>query len=218
MNLEFEEYLRSTRFMDFDKKAVQEYTLKKTAGLATDKEKAVALYYAVRDDIKYSPWGLVMDPDAISASLTLEKGFGYCIEKSLLLAACTRFLGIPSRLGFSIVRNHISSEKFVEMLRTDKFVFHGYNEFWINEKWVKCTPAFNKSLCEKYGTPALDFDGQQDSIFQQFSADGRQYMEYLHEYGTFADFPYDLFESEIREHYPHLFEEGKPKLVVNENS
>lgn len=209
------EYLQATAFMDYDKKAVQEYTIKNTTGLNTDKEKAIALYYAVRDDIKYSPWELVMNPDKISASLTLEKGLGYCIEKTLLLAACARFAGIPSRLGFSIVRNHISSEKFVAMLRTDKFVFHGYNEFWLGNKWVKCTPAFNKTLCEKYGTLPLEFDGEQDSIFQQFSTDGQLYMEYLHEYGTFSDFPYPLFESEIRKHYPHLFSETGNALIAD---
>lgn len=213
----FEEYLRPTKFIDFDNRNVQEYAIKNTSKLNTDKEKAVALYYAVRDDIQYSPWGLVMNPDEISASLTLKRAVGYCIEKSLLLAACARFVGIPSRLGFSIVRNHISSDKFVAILRTDKFVFHGYNEFWLDNHWVKCTPAFNKSLCEKFKTQPLEFNGDSDSIFQQFSAEGRQYMEYLHEYGTFADFPYSLFEEELRRHYPHLFT-GNGKIIFTQTT
>jgi len=132
------------------------------------------------------------------------------VEKSLLLAAVGRVHGIPSRLGFSIVKNHISTEKFTERLKSDKFVFHGYNEFWVDGKWVKCTPAFNAALCEKFGVKPLDFDGENDSIFQQFTNDGAKYMEYLHEYGQFADFPYELFVSELKLHYPHLFEKKQP--------
>lgn len=201
------EYLRPTAFLDSDSPEITAYVKTKVNDSMSDREKAVALYYGVRDDIMYDPYHLILDPSAISASLTLKRGSGYCVEKSLLLAACGRACGIPSRLGFSIVQNHISSRKFVEMLRSDKFVFHGYNEFLLDGAWVKCTPAFNKALCEKFGTAPLEFDGIHDSIFQEFSSDGKAYMKYLHQYGQFDDLPYDLFVSELKEHYPHLFDE-----------
>lgn len=204
------EYLAPTHFIDSNNASVIEFAQSRTQNHKSDREKVVDLYYAVRDEILYSPYHLVLDPKQISASLTLARKTGYCVEKSLLLAAAGRVHGIPSRLGFSIVRNHISTEKFRERLRSDKFVFHGYNEFLIEGNWVKCTPAFNKTLCEKFNVPALDFDGVNDSIFQQFTADGKQYMEYLHEYGQFADFPYDLFVSELKIHYPHFFEKNMP--------
>jgi transglutaminase-like putative cysteine protease len=213
----FEIYLHPTRFIDSDDPKVIEYAKAKTSAAADDKQKAVALYYAVRDDILYDPYNLVLDPAIISASQTLARGKGYCIEKSLLLAAVGRALGIPSRLGFSIVQNHLSTKKFVEMLRTDKFVFHGYNEFWIEGKWVKCTPAFNKTLCQKFGVHELDFNGEQDSIFHEFEG-GKMYMKYLHEYGQFDDFPFDMFVQELKIHYPHLFDENSKELstwVVN---
>ena len=202
-----EEYLRPTRFIDSDSPDVIAYAKKHVTDTMTDSQKAVALYLAVRDDVSYDPYHIILNPDTISGSLTLKRGKGYCIEKSLLLAACGRACGIPSRLGFSIVQNHLSSEKFVRMLRTDKFVFHGYNEFWLNEQWIKCTPAFNKTLCRLFGTEPLEFDGLHDSIFQQFSPDGKKYMQYIHEYGQFDDFPYEYFVSEIKKHYGHLFDE-----------
>jgi transglutaminase-like putative cysteine protease len=205
-----EEYLQPTSFIDSENASVIEFAHQFTSTAKSDREKVVDLYYAVRDEILYSPYHLVLNPKMISASLTLERKTGYCVEKSLLLAAVGRVHNIPSRLGFSIVRNHISSEKFRERLRSDKFVFHGYNEFLLDGKWVKCTPAFNKSLCEKFNVPALDFDGEADSIFQQFNGEGQQYMEYLHEYGQFADFPYELFVSELKVHYPHFFEKKEP--------
>lgn len=205
MSEEMNEYLIPTRFINSDHPEVVKFAQSRTETSKTEQEKAVDLYYAVRDEILYSPYDIKLDPDKISASITLEKKVGYCIEKSLLLAAAGRVQGIPSRLGFSIVRNHLSSEKFRKILRTDKFVFHGYNEFYLGDKWVKCTPAFNQSLCERFNVPALEFDGVNDSIFQKYS-DGHEYMEYLHEYGQFADFPYELFVAELMKYYPHLFE------------
>jgi transglutaminase-like putative cysteine protease len=202
-----EEYLRPTQFIDSESPEVIAYAKAHVTDSMTDREKAVALYLAVRDDISYDPYHIILNPAVISGSQTLKRKRGYCIEKSLLLAACGRACGIPSRLGFSIVQNHLSSEKFVKMLRTDKFVFHGYNEFWLEGKWVKCTPAFNKTLCKLFGTEPLEFDGVHDSVFQQFSPDGKAYMKYIHEYGQFDDFPYEYFVSEIKKHYGHLFDE-----------
>ena len=136
---DFEIYLRPTQFIDSESPEVIAYAKKHTDPNKSTKQQAKDLYYAVRDDIMYDPYHLVLDPNVISASETLKRGSGYCIEKSLLLAAAGRALGIPSRLGFSIVQNHLSTKKFTDMLRTDKFVFHGYNEFWLDNRWVKCT-------------------------------------------------------------------------------
>lgn len=208
------EYLSPTHFIDSDNLTVIDFANSRTSAAKNPTEKAIDLYYAVRDEILYSPYHIVLDPKKISASQTLARKEGYCIEKSLLLAAAGRVHGIPSRLGFSIVQNHISTEKFRKMLRSDKFVFHGYNEFLLNDKWVKCTPAFNQSLCEKFHVPALDFDGVHDSVFQQFTPEGEQYMEYLHDYGQFADFPYELFVSELKIHYPHLFNKDEAISII----
>ena len=208
MNQEdLEIYLRPTRFIDSDNPKIIAYAHSLTQESKTDREKCVDLFYGVRDNILYDPYNIILLPEAISASKTLEKGRGYCVEKSLLLCALGRVFKIPSRLGFSIVRNHLSTQKFIEMLGSDKFVFHGYNEFWLGEKWVKCTPAFNKSLCDKFGVAPLEFDGEHDSIFHEYT-DGKKYMEYLHEYGQFDDLPFDLFVHELKVHYPHLFDGG----------
>ncbi|HWB62229.1 MAG TPA: transglutaminase family protein [Chitinophagales bacterium] len=208
----FEAYLRPTRFIDSDNPDVIAYAKAKTSAEKSDKQKAIDLYYAVRDEILYDPNNLILKPEAISASITLKHGRGYCVEKSLLLCAVGRVWGIPSRLGFSIVKNHLATQKFIDMLRSDKFVFHGYNEFWLDNKWVKCTPAFNKTLCDRFGVAPLEFDGEHDSIFQEHQS-GKQYMEYLHEYGQFDDLPFDLFVQELKLHYPHLFEDVDAKTV-----
>ncbi|HRK27186.1 MAG TPA: transglutaminase family protein [Chitinophagales bacterium] len=207
----FAPYLAATPFINSHHPAVIAFAQKTTQHCHTDTEKAVAIYYAVRDGILYDPYHIDLNPDAISASLTLARGRGYCIEKALLMAAAARAVGIPNKLGFANVRNHLATEKFIRALRTNVFVFHGYVSLYLNGTWVKATPAFNQSLCQKFGVQPLPFNGITDAVFQEFDHHGKQYMEYLHYHGEFADFPFEQFVTELQTYYPHFFENNTPK-------
>ena len=97
------------------------------------------------------------------ASAVLATGYGWCVTKAALLAAAARAAGIPARLGFADVRNHLSTERMRATMATDVFVWHGYTELWLQGAWRKATPAFNVELCERFGLLPLEFDGRNDS-------------------------------------------------------
>lgn len=198
------EYLDSTYFMDCEHPDVLEYAQSKTEGCISDTEKTIALFQSVRDGYYYNPYYLDFRKEALVASTILKKRTAYCIEKAVLLCAALRAVGIPSRLNFGNVKNHIAVDRLTEILKTNILVFHGCTEVFLEDRWIKITPAFNKSLCKKLGVPVLDFDGKNEVIFQQYSDDGSVFMEYVHEYGSFADMPYELSLSEINKHYPHI--------------
>ncbi len=207
-----DDYLRPNAFVDSDHPLVIEYA-ERHRTTASDVDTAVALYYAVRDGFRYNPYQLTIAPEAFRASETVqrtrERG-GHCIDKALLLAGAARVVGIPSRLHFANVRNHIGTAKLEAMLGTDLLVFHGYAELFLEGKWVAATPAFNRELCEHLKVAPLEWDGRHDSVFQEFSASGAQFMEYVHDYGTFADVPYALMTAEWRKYYPVIREAGWP--------
>lgn len=205
---EMEKYLRPTVFVDSDHPDVVAFAKKHTEGATTDREKAVKLYYAVRDGFRYDPYHVDLTPEELKASAILHRGSGYCVEKANLLGAAARAVGIPSRFAFYNVKNHLSTDKLIRILRSDVFVFHGLTELYIDGKWVKATPAFNIQLCEKFDVPALEFDGVHDSMFQQYDGKGNSFMDYLHDYGHFDDIPRELFIKALKEHYPHLFGES----------
>ncbi|MBN4061962.1 transglutaminase family protein [Bacteroidales bacterium AH-315-I05] len=207
-NTDFEQYLQPATYTDSDHPSVVEYAETTTSGIKDKNEKAVALYYKIRDGYKYDPYRVDLNEQAMKASDLLTRDHGYCIEKANLLAATCRVVGIPSRLHFANVRNHIGTEKLEKGLKTNVLVFHGYTEMYLNGKWVKATPAFNKSLCEMLHVEPLEFDGKNDSIFQEYDKKGAHFMEYLHDYGHFDDVPRELFIQELKKHYPHLFEKG----------
>ena len=202
-----EQYLRPAHFMDSDNADVIAYAYKVVGEEKDPLKQAVLLYYAVRDGFLYNPYNIDLSDEGMKASTMLHKGFGYCGEKANLLAACGRVLSIPSRVGFADVKNHINSQKLMELLRSDILAFHGFTEFYLNGKWVKATPAFNKTLCEKLGVQPLEFNGMEDSVFQENDGPQGQFMEYVKDHGTFADIPRDLFIETMKINYPHLFED-----------
>lgn len=197
-------FLQPGRHVDSDHPRVIALAREVTEGLSDVRERAVALYYAVRDRFRYDPYALEMSERCFTASHVIEVGSGFCISKAALLAAAARAAGIPARLGFADVKNHLTSPKLMEMMGTDEFIYHGYTELWLEDRWYKATPAFNRSLCDKAGIQPLDFDGREDSIFHPLDLTGRRHMEYLRDRGSHRDVPVEELFAVWREAYPRI--------------
>jgi transglutaminase-like putative cysteine protease len=201
------DYLKPGRFIDSDHPAVIAFAKEKAAG-KSGRERAVSLYYAVRDGIRYNPFQNFLDDDVYRGSVCLARGQGWCVPKAALLAACVRSIGIPARVGFADVKNHLTSPELTKRMGTDLFVFHGYADLLLDGKWVKATPAFNLSLCKRFRVKPLEFDGTEDSIFHPFDEDNRKHMEYVRDRGNYADVPVELIKRTFEETYPDYYNIG----------
>lgn len=199
------EYLQETTFLNFNHPAFDQFCESIDTNGLTKKEIAIQLYILVRDSFLYDPYHLDLTLNGLTASNVLSKKRAWCVEKSNVLAALARKFEIPSRLGYAIVTNHIGVERLTSYLKREEIVFHGYVELFLSDKWVKCTPAFDQRICKLTKVAPLDWDGETDSMFQAFEGE-HKFMEYLHFYGEFADVPMELMNSEMKSHYPHLFE------------
>lgn len=180
--------LVQTPLVDSDHPAVRAFARKHAAG-GTERERAAALYDAVRDGFRYDPYRIDLSADGMRASAVLSQGHGWCVPKAALLAAACRAAGIPARLGFADVRNHLSTERMRQTMKTDVFIWHGYTDIWLDGAWRKATPAFNIELCERFGLHPLVFDGVNDSIYHPFDRCGNKHMEYLQQRGAFVEMP-----------------------------
>lgn len=199
------EYLRPTRFLDFDHPGVQALVAETADPEAPPRERAVALYYRIRDGVRYDPYACRPDPVTVTASGVLAAGRGYCVGKAVLLAAACRAAGVPARLGFADVRNHLTSPRLRELMETDVFHYHGFTEVLLDGEWLKATPALNLGLCRKAGVRPLEWDGRSDSVFHEFDSAGRQHMEYLATHEPAADLPLERLFGAYRYFYPTLF-------------
>ena len=196
------QWLESTWFIDSDSEEVAAFA-DAAVGDATDPvEIARRLFYAVRDGIRYDPYATSESPEDYRASAIARADRNWCIPKSVLFVAAARYKGIPARLGFADVRNHLTSEKLSASMATDVFAWHGYAELLLNGEWRKLSTAFNIELCEKFGTRALEFDPDHDTLMHPFDAHGRKHMEYIRQRGSYDDLPLDEIFETFLEIYP----------------
>jgi transglutaminase-like putative cysteine protease len=195
-------YLRATAFLDAEHPAIRALAAGAIGDAREPMARAIRLYYAVRDGLRYDPYSMDLSPEGMTASAIVARGRGYCVAKATVLAAAARAADIPSRLGFADVRNHLATPRLLEMMGTDVFYYHGYAELLLDDRWVKATPAFNVELCERFGVRPLEFDGRTDSIFHPLDAEGRRHMEYLTDHGTRDDVPLDELRAAMARYYP----------------
>lgn len=201
MKEEFLPYLAPTAVIDCDHKSIRDYAIESMDGSTDPVEIAVKLYLAVRDGILYDPYTPFYLPEHYRASCVLKCGRSFCVPKASLLCALGRACGIPSRIGFADVRNHLATRQLIEFLGSDLFVYHGFTEFWLEGKWVKATPAFNSDLCKRHRVPPLEFNGREDSIFQPYNLQSQRFMEYVAFHGVYADVPVDRIVAEWEKTY-----------------
>jgi transglutaminase-like putative cysteine protease len=208
------EYLEPTAIIDSDHPVVKDYAAKAADGAKDPVERAIKLYLAVRDSIRYDPYSPFWLPEHYRASSIIMRGRGFCVPKASLLCALGRVCGIPSRVGFATVRNHLATRQLLEFLGSDLFVYHGYVDFLLEGKWVKCTPAFNRELCLKHNVAPLEFDGRSDSVFQPYNSDKQRYMEYVEFTGVFADIPVAAIVDSWKKTYGEHFIEKSQRLLA----
>ncbi len=202
------EYLQPGRFIDSDSPQVIAFARDVSVDAGSDLERVLRLFERIRDGIVYDPYVDLSDPANYRASIVLERGRGFCIGKAALLAASARAIGVPARVGYADVRNHMTSPRLYARQKSDLFMWHSYSDLFLAGRWVKATPVFDLALCERLGLKPLEFDGTSDSLFHPFDRTGRRHMEYLNDRGTFADVPFDPIQADFRRAYPDLMRAG----------
>ncbi len=193
--------LAPTALLDSDHPQVAAFAARHALG-SSDRERAVALYYAVRDGFRYDPYRVDLTPRGMRASSVIEQGYGWCVPKAALLAAAARAVGIPARVGYADVKNHLSTERMRREMQTDLFIWHGSTDLWIEGAWRKATPAFNIELCDRFGLLPLEFDGEHHSIYHPFDKSGQRHMEYVRQRGAFDDMPLAQLVADFAATYP----------------
>lgn len=204
---DLEIYLKPTKFFDFDKKSVKEIALKATEGLNTDKEKAIALFYWVRDQLRYNMYSYLPKYHSnLKASTTLRRRNGFCMSKAVTLSTLARAVGIPARIHMVDIINHKIPQWVVDLMGTEAFHCHAYSELYLNGKWVRMTPVFDHKTSIKAGfLPEIEFDGENDELFSHEDLEGNLFVEYIEDRGVYADVPIDEIEQIFQEKYGNFY-------------
>ncbi len=219
-------YLMPTYYLETDSSVIQAQVKRLLRGISPVEERAKALFYFVRDEIYYNPYVPFEERGDYRAGVILRRGEGYCVQKAIVLAALARAAGIPARLRLADIRNRLVPPGLATMMETDVFYFHGYNELYLHEKWVKVTPTFDLRMCERLGLIPVEFDGKNPALFHARTRDGRLHVEYVRQRGYYADFPfeevlkgfYELYGDEMMERWRATSREYRVKYIEREES
>ena len=205
-----EKYLRETEFFDSSTIEISKFVEKYApAGNSTTRERVVKLYYAVRDQLFYDIYGADFSREGLTASQILRGGSGMCIHKSIVYTTVLRTIGVPARLWFADVKNHLCSENIRQYVGGDTFYYHCLVEMCLDGKnWIKSTPVFNDKLCTLYKLAPLEFDGTKDSLHHPYDLEGQKHMEFVNIHGDFDDLPYHWLVRGIQDKHPNLFLDG----------
>lgn len=164
-----ESFLDSTRFCDCQEPVIQNLA-EEIAGASEDpREKAINCFLYVRDKIAFG-----FDPWQINASETLQKGYGMCSNKALLLVALLRSLGIPSRLAWIRLNRHFLKPAwgFPWTYMIPPTAKHVIAQVLLDQKWIALDLTLDKTTYEKLYKPAgaqwgIDWDGKEDCLVFQ---------------------------------------------------
>lgn len=212
-----EEYLVETKYFNFSSPVISNIIQSLDLDGLTDKEKAVKLFYYVRDSIKYSVIIPSFDDNLFVASKVLQQESTFCIPKAVALGTLARAVGIPSRIHLVDFINHRLSPKLAKIWGTNIMAVHCFTEFYLDDKWVKATAALDLDTCEKHDFIPVEFDGVHDSTIKQVDKKGRPHAEYIKDRGTFADVPIDLIKQVLIDMY-HVDSDEKLNELFNVTS
>jgi transglutaminase-like putative cysteine protease len=193
----------ATDLLDTGHPELRRFTAAALGSAESPRERAVRLFYAVRDGIRYDPFTCSSHRADYRASAIAGTARNWCVPKAVLLAAAARAAGIPAAVGLADVTNHLTSEKLRRALGgSDLFVDHGYAALWLDGRWVKAAAVFNRELCDRFEVQPTEFDGEHDALLQEYDAAQRRHMEYLRDDGLYDDLPFETVMADFRRHYP----------------
>lgn len=198
-----EKYLRPTEFIESDDPEISKLTREIIKRERGSREKTCRLFYFVRDQISFRPiFFNYLPKEEFKATVTLRRGYGFCIMKAILLISFLRNLRIPSRLVLAEIRHHQLPDRVKEGLKSKSNVIpHGFAEAFLGNKWIKLNPTFDLSYCDAMDYIPTEFDGEKDALFHSVDRKGKKMIDYLEIIGHYEDLPYDFLLDEIRNKY-----------------
>lgn len=165
-----QDHLAATRLCDCDSPRLQMRATEIVRGAKTPDEKALKVFYYVRDNIRFG-----LSYSRSKASQTLERGYGECGTKTNAQVALLRAAGIPARFRWVKAKAEVLHHVIPDFVYNNMppVASHFWCECYLNSRWVSCELLLDRPLYEgmlKEGlitteqVPTIDWDGKADLI------------------------------------------------------
>ena len=156
-------YLQETVFCDVNHYAVSGLAHQLANGETDPGGVAEAIFKHVRDNIRFG-----FDLVQVKASETLEKGYGVCWNKALLMVALLRANQIPARLAFNPVKREFMKPVMGEdVLTLPETINHCFAQIHLDSDWICADATLDAATFEKLFVPhgvawGINWNGRED--------------------------------------------------------
>ena len=185
----------------------EDYAIKKAEELTNQslpiEEKAREIFYFVRDRIRYL-FHADSNEDQYLASNILKKKGGFCTQKSILFCALARACDIPAGIYFYDIVDYTLPQHIIDLLQTRTLYRHGIVALYLNGKWLKYDATLDSNLVARNNLIAVEFFPDRDCLMHEKTDSGARHIEYVKNYGLFADVSFDEIKLWFKEYYSHL--------------
>lgn len=120
----------------------------------TQTEKAKAIFYFVRDKIKFDVYVDFPDVEEV-----LRRKAGACYHKSMVMVKMMKLIGIPARYHFILIKKEGLKDilhPLVYKFWPEEFL-HTYPEIKLGDKWIMLDAAYDKEFHNKLIENRLNF-------------------------------------------------------------
>lgn len=215
---ELEICLGPTPGVDCRSKTVRDLAGSLAAGAPSPAQAAARLFAYVRDTVRYIPYAPFASLSDYHGEEVLKRGYGFCTQKSSLLVGLLRAAGIPARFRYADLLNHNLPGRLGYVLGSNRMVYHTYVEVFLDGRWLKATPSFEKPLCEKMGWILVDFDGTRDAVLPATDLSGRPHIEYVLDRGPLPHVPLtEMLQTWYREYGPKTLDRWQEAIGTFED-
>jgi transglutaminase-like putative cysteine protease len=192
--------LEATDVIDRDHPVVRATAERVTAG-ATGAEAVARLFAFVRDEIRYDMAPVIADRTDWTASATIERGYGFCQQKAVALAALVRAAGIPSGVGFENLLDHKIPPAYVEHIGSQVLPYHGFTLVRVDDEWQRVDATLDRALCERKNYRLVEYEPDGDCVLPATDRGGRPHFEHLDELVLAADLPDEIVDETLALEY-----------------
>lgn len=165
-----QDYVAATRLCDCDNPWLRKKAEEIINGTTTPEEKALKIFYHVRDNVRFS-----VAYSRSKASQILQLGYGECLTKTNAHVALLRAAGIPARMRWVMAQTKVLRGLIADSVL--RFMASEASHFWaeccLGGHWISCEAFLDRPLYKgmlkqrlitKEQIPTIDWDGKNDLV------------------------------------------------------
>lgn len=194
-----------SNLVDYDNPTVKNKALILTKGHKALKDKIRAIFYYVRDDIKFQ---FPDEGDFVQASQTIKHGYGQCNNKTILFLALCKAVEIEARTHFSLIDKSIQRGLIKGLFYwiIPQKISHCWLEVKVNNSWFPVDSYINdteyyiaakKKLRERRWDTGYSIASSKNESSIELDFDNEQFVQMdavTDDHGVYDD-PVDYYKS-----------------------